>query len=297
MELKKLYDRLKEAYQDRNLNKITGKIIELYKNKDFSQIREITNRISKFVLIDEEKDAKCFSRLIMLYHPDRGESIRNSLDDLFERGDVHGLNQYSHILYLDYLKQIVVAVPIDTDIDYSPEYRWDDIEESRFSVIDPNADESDTYTQSIEFEKTFYNAVKLRMYGDLEMDFPTYYLEDFEEIELSSCDIEFLDGIEYCKHVVIMDLSDNSITDITDLCNLRRIEELYLSDNQLEIIDSISNLQNLKSLDLSANSIEDISPLFNLEKLEFVNIIGNDVPLAQIDELRNKGVMVMHDSI
>lgn len=297
MELKKLYDRLREAYQDQNLNKITGKIIELYKNKDFSQIREITNRISKYVLIDEEKDAKCFSRLIMLYHPDRGETIRKSLDDLFERGDMHGLNQYTHILCLDYLEQVVVTVPIDTDIDYSPEYRWDDIEESRFSVIDPNADESDTYTQSIEFEKTFYNAVKLRMYGDLEMDFPTYYLEDFEEIELSSCDIEFLDGIEYCKHVVVMDLSDNSITDITDLCDLRRIEELYLSDNQLEIIDSISNLQNLKSVDLSANCIEDISSLLNLEKLEFVNIIGNDIPLAQIDELRNKGIMVMHDSI
>jgi hypothetical protein len=294
VEIKEFYDNLKEAYLDQNLNKITGKLIELYQNRDFDKIREIANRISKYIKIDEEKDARCFSKLIMLYHPDKAEAVRKSLDLCYINRDWDGLNQHAHIFCLDYIEHIKITCTVDADIDYSPEYRWDDFEESCFSVFDPNGGGIDTYNYYEDAEKSFYNAVKIRIYGDLEINFPTYYLEDFEDIELSSCEIEFLDGVEYCIHAVIIDLSDNSITDINGLWNLQRIEELYLSDNQLEIIDAISNLKNLRVLDLSSNRIDDISPLFHLEKLEFVNIIGNDIPQLQINELKSKGVVVMY---
>ncbi len=297
MGLDELYLRLKEAYADLNLNKITSKIIDLQQNKNYGQIREIVNRISGYVVIDEEKDAKCFVRLIMLYHPDKGESIRKKLDECFAKKDLDGLNALAHILYIGNLDNIPVAT-IDSDIDYSPEYGWDDYDQGNFSVVDPYSDEEkdEDYLEGQEFERTFFNAVKLRIYGDIEQDFPTYYLEDFEDIELSSSAIEFLDGVEFCKHVVVMDLSDNAISDISDLWNLGRIEELYLSDNQLEIIDPLSNLLKLRVLDLSNNEICDISPLLRLEDLEFVNLIGNKVPLSQLNSLRQRGVMVMHES-
>lgn len=297
VEINELYHKLKEAYCDQNLNKITSKLIELYQNRNFDKIREIANHISEYIKIDEDKDAKCFSKLIMLYHPDKAEVIRKELDIFFTNNNLKGLKQFEHILFLGHLEHISVVHTIDAGIDYKPEYRWDDFEESSFSVIDPNAEESENYIYHEDAERSFYNAVKLRIYGDLEVNFPNYYLEDFEDIELSSSNIEILDGVEYCKHAVIMDLSDNSISDITCLWNLQRIEELYLSDNQIENIDAIGNLKNLKIVDLSSNQIDDISILFHLEHLEFVNMIGNNVPQTQINNLKNKGVVVMSESI
>ena len=79
MDIKELYNDLTKAFSNENLNLITGKLIMLYKNKNYSRIRKIANKISKFVTIDEEKDAKCFSKLIMLYHPDKGEQFRSEI--------------------------------------------------------------------------------------------------------------------------------------------------------------------------------------------------------------------------
>lgn len=74
-----LYHKLIHAYSTDNLNKIARKLIVLYKNKNFGQLREIANRISDYIVIPEGKNSKCFSRLMMLYHPDKGEQIQESL--------------------------------------------------------------------------------------------------------------------------------------------------------------------------------------------------------------------------
>ncbi|HEY3390534.1 MAG TPA: leucine-rich repeat domain-containing protein, partial [Prolixibacteraceae bacterium] len=103
------------------------------------------------------------------------------------------------------------------------------------------------------------------------------------------------DGIEYCLNAVTVDLSANSITDISPLFGLTAIEELNLSDNKIGYIDALSNLLKLKTIDLSNNQIDDISPLFDLPKLESCDISGNKVPSTQIQELEELGVSVNHD--
>ena len=78
------------------------------------------------------------------------------------------------------------------------------------------------------------------------MDFPPYYLEDLEDIELSQSGITDLDGVQYCIHTFTMDLSDNTIRDITLLWDLPLLEELNLSYTEIEDIDVLSNLRNLR---------------------------------------------------
>ncbi|MCF8298366.1 MAG: leucine-rich repeat domain-containing protein, partial [Saprospiraceae bacterium] len=259
MEQKELYNKLIEAYSDRNLNRITGKLIELYKNKNYRKIREITNKISKFVDIDEENDAKCFSKLVVLYHPDKGESIRKAIEQHFTENDLENLTRYSHIHLLDNFDLIPIST-IDINVDYNPEYRWEENNRKCDYTFDPSEEEHEEYLESEEYEKSFYNAFKLRIYGDLNIDFPTHYLEDFEEFEMSFNGIETLDGVEYCKHVVSFDLSNNEIVDISELWELNKLEELFLANNQIGIIDTLSNLTNLRVVDLSGNQIDDISP-------------------------------------
>jgi len=291
MVIKKLYHDLVKAYSNENLNLITGKLIMLYKNKNYHNIREIANRISEFVSIDEEKDARCFSRLVMLYHPDRGEHFRREIKNLYEQSDYAKLRKHSHILLMDDIDNIIVT-KVDEDIDYHPEYAWDMNTDEGFGFEDAGEENEDAYEPGVDFEKSFYNLVKMREYGSVNIEFPFYYLEDFEEFEMAYSGLETLDGVEHCIHAKILDVSNNSISDIENLWNLKSLEELYLTNNQIGYIDTLSNLVNLKVVDLSGNQIDDISPLLELENLEYVNLIGNPVPKSQIDLLEAKGIIV-----
>ncbi len=296
MGAKDLYIKLKEAYSDENLNEITGKLIELYKAKNFCQIRTIANRISNHIPINEESDTKCFSKLIMLYHPDKAEIYRKAIDKIHKEGESEELESFSHILLLD--KIDISESIVCEDFEFEPEYEWDpsqggfnyvfDSEEQYREQFDSNTMEDGDY------EKNFFNAVKIRVYGNLNREFPPYYLQDFDDLEFAECGIEYLDGIEHCKHVITLDLSRNILTDISELWTLLGLQELYLSNNHIGYIDALSNLLNLRILDLSGNEINDITPLLNLEHLEYVNLFGNKIPDKQIEELKKKDVLVIY---
>ncbi len=293
--MEKLFNELLEAWSDENLNRITSKLIDLYKNRNYSEIRSIANRISKYVVIDEEKDAKCFSRLIMLYHPDRGEYYRNSIRNSFFTGSGEDLEQYSHILIAGEIENINVEhVDLDDDIDYNPEYIWDEVYEDEYGFHYAERHTGDEEEEPEEVEKSFYNAVKLREYGHLEVYFPDWYLRDLEEYEMEYSGITSLFGVEYLRHVIILDLSNNEISDINDLWSLTRIEELYLANNEIGYIDIISNLQKLRVLDLSGNQIDDISPLFELKHLEYLNLLDNNIPKHQIEIMEKRDILLMY---
>lgn len=297
MEKKELYNKLKEAYSDKNLNQITAKLIELYKSKNYCQIRTISNRIAKYVPATEESDNKRFSRLIMLYHPDKGEIYRKAIDNAFKEGKREELESYTHILKIENAELADTLTSID--IDFDPEYEWDPVQaEGGFNYVFDSEDEysaqfDNESVEEGEYEKNFFNAVKIRIYGNLRQEFPSYYLEDFDDMEFADCAIEHLDGIEYCAHAITFDLSRNHITDISLLWELTKLQELYLSNNHIGYIDALSNLLYLRMVDLSNNEINDITPLLSLEHLEYVNLIGNNIPAKQVEQLRSKDILVM----
>jgi Leucine-rich repeat (LRR) protein len=297
MNIEELHSQLIEAYSTQNLNKIALTLINLYKDKQFGTLNKIAEIVEETVEIEIAPDGKGFSKFIMLYHPDRGDFHRKTINELAANKDFDGLLGYSHILKLLHIDEIASTIESFEDIDYSPVYEWD-IKPQEYSVV-KDTEEEPLKAENIKVHKacTFYEAVKIRHYGRLDIEFPTYYLEDIDEIELSQSDIDNLEGAEYCIHVVTLDLSDNSITDISNLWGLKRLEEINLSDNQLSIIDTLSNLQNLKSVHLANNHISDISPLFELENLEFVDLSGNPVPPSQIKELEGLGIEIEKDRI
>ena len=278
--MEELYHRLQQAYSEKNLNRITGKLIALYKAKDFGGIRFLANKVCEFVPIEEDNDARCFSKLIMLYHPDKGAAARSMIDKLYSNGYDGELKAYSHIFIMD---ESIPEPQVDEDIGYEPEYVWD---HPSSGYHYPDSDENDG---GIEYDGTFYSAVKLRVYGNLSMEFPAYYLEDLDEIEMADSQIEILDGVEFCKHAVSLDLSGNLINDVAGLWHLDRLEELFLADNQIGYIDALSNLLKLRYIDLSGNEIDDITPIMGLANLEFVNLIGNSIFEKIKPELGNLG--------
>lgn len=290
-----LYINLRNAYSDENLNTLSARIIEFYKTRQYSRIRDLVKILSEYVNLEDEKMSKAFSKIIMLYHPDKGSFYRSEIENLYLKKDFTSLSQFSHILLVQNLEELPVTIDED-DIDYHPQYVWD-MEDQEEEFTENEFDNEDNYGREGGFDDeqhNFYNALKRKIYGGLKVDLPSYYLEDLEEMDMAEYEIESLDGIEFCRQLVNIDLSRNQISDISNLWTLQLLEEVYLADNNIGYIDALCNLNNLRVVDLSNNMIDDISPLFDLDKLEYVNIIGNKIPITQIEQLKAMNVMVVY---
>lgn len=293
MTIKELHQDLIEAYNVSNLNTISLTLIKLFKNQQYTVLQKISELISDFVNIHIADDGKGFSKFMMLYHPDRAGYHVTEINRLREQNNFDGLLGYAHILRLERIEEIASNINSYEDIDYKPVYEWDFNTEG-FTIINVNEPSehirSKTHTKLVGY--TFYDAIKLREYGDMDIEYLPSFLEEIEEFELSSSDLNDLDGVQFCRHARTIDVSDNRITDLTPLIGLNDLEELNLSDNQVGIIDELSYLKGLKSLVLSNNYIEDISPLFELENLEYVELSGNKIDIEQINKLTEIGVTV-----
>ena len=291
MTITDLQKKLEEAYSIGNLNNISLTLINVYKNEQFSILQKIVEIISDFVDIEISSEGKGFSKLIKLYHPDRSGYYLNEIRNLVDENDFDRLLNYSHILKLERIEEISNSLNSYEDIDYTPVYDWD-METDGFTIIHDNEkNQSKTNSKKIR-EYDFYDAVKMRHYGHTDIEFPSYYLEDIDEFELSSSNINDLDGVQFCIHAKIVDLSDNKIVDLSPLNGLARLEELNLADNLICDIDALGYLTNLKSINLSNNRIEDISPLFELEKLEYMDLNGNPILSEQIKMLSDLDINV-----
>jgi Leucine-rich repeat (LRR) protein len=293
MTIAELNQKLIEAYSVSNLNNISLTLINLFKDQKYAVLQKISEIISDYVNIKVTDEGGGFSKFMMLYHPDRAGYHINEINRLTEQNNFDALLEYSHILKLERIEEITASLHSYEDIDYSPVCDWD-IETDGFSIVDDSQSAEyvkiKTHTKLIGY--SFYDAIKIREYGDTEIEYPSFYLEDIEEFELSSSDINDLDGVQYCFNAKTIDVSNNRITDLTPLAELKNLEELNLSDNQIGYIDALSNLESLRSVQLSNNYIEDISPLYELEKLEYVDLSGNKVDIEQINKLTGSGITV-----
>jgi Leucine-rich repeat (LRR) protein len=295
MKINDLHLELCKAYSIDNLNKISLTLLNLHKSRQYSVLQKIAEIISDFVIIRITDEGKGFSKFMMLYHPDRAQFHLREINRLTLQNNFDGLMEYSHILRLERIEEIAVSLNTLEDIDYAPVYDWD-FETEGFSIVN-DSDTSEfvrvkTKTSTKRIGYNFYDAIKIREYGDTESEFPSYYLENTDEFELSSSDINDLDGVQFCIHAKSIDLSDNRIADLSPLSALVNLEELNLSDNEISFIDDLAYLAGLKSVNLANNLIEDVDPLFELEHLGYVDLTGNKIDPGQIIKLIGSGITV-----
>jgi len=294
VEIKDLYSSLKKAYTADNLGRISGRIIDMFRDHKFDALRTVQKVVNEYTPCEEEKINKVFARLIMIYHPDRLSQSLNQLEQAYQQGDFEELYTMSHILNVQNLEPEQVTVSsIITDEDLAEEFGWDDDADGFSYFMD-----QDSYVEEEEDDldytnRSFLTALKRRVYGNLNVDFPMYLLEDLEEIEMADYEIEFLDGIEACRYVRVVDLSNNNLTDLSDMRDLHQVERLYVANNHIGLIDPLSNLTVLQVLDISFNDVDDLSPLFELSHLSYLNVMGNRIPAWQLEKLQLKGVTII----
>lgn len=290
-----LYFELKNTYTEENLNKITRKIINSYRNEEFDYFNNMILKLGEFLKLDDFKINKVFYRLVMLYHPDKLKYYQNEIENYYHNGKEIELNQFSHIfIALKNLNYIPNRKTIDTiqnsvrPEDYGYEVDINDFD----NIVDSNGFEQEFFSEGLNFD--FLSALKAREFGNLDFDIQSYHLESLVgDLNFTNCKIDDLTGIENCINISSVDFSNNEIVDITNLGFLTLLEEIYLSKNEIYSVDGLSNLHKLRILDLSFNNIDDISPLYELPNLRYLNVIGNHISLDQIEQASKKGRIIV----
>jgi len=294
MEIGVLYENLKKAYTPENLGQVSGRIIGMFRDKKYDALRAIQKVVHDYTPCEEEKINRVFSRLIMLYHPDRIHHNLERLELAYREGDFETLYSMSHILTVQNLDPgHVVLSSVLTEEDLAEEFGWDEGADGYSYFMADEEDETLDYEDAGMEQRSFLSVLKRRVYGNLNVDFPMYMLEDLEEIEMADYELEDLDGISACRYARAVDLSNNNLTDIDELGELHQVERLYLSNNQIGLIDALSNLSVLQVLDISYNDVDDLSPLFELNHLSYLNVMGNRIPNWQLEALQLKGITLV----
>ena len=294
MEIGALYLQLKDAYTAENLGLVSGRIIEMFRDRKHDALRAMQKIVNEYTPCKEEKINKIFSRLIMLYHPDRLSQNLAQLEKAYNGDDFESLYSMSHILTVQNLEPEHVALSsVLTEEDLAEEFGWDESADGySYFMTEEDLEMEEAEDNGLE-RRSFLSVLKRRVYGNLNVDFPMYLLEDLEEIEMADYELEDLDGISACHYARAVDLSNNNLTDISELGELRQVERLYLANNQVGLIDALYNLSVLQVLDISFNDVDDISPLFELNYLSYLNVMGNRIPAWQLEKLQLQGITIV----
>lgn len=121
-------------------------------------------------------------------------------------------------------------------------------------------------------------------------DITVYDMESMDELVAADRSIVSLSGIEHARHLQVLGLSGNRISDLTPLVDLPELAVLRLDNNQVSDVRPLSGLTTLQSLALDRNQISDLTPLKGLVYLTSLTLWDNRVadvtPLAEMSDLR-----------
>ncbi|MCI5149401.1 MAG: GTP-binding protein, partial [Candidatus Electrothrix sp. MAN1_4] len=91
---------------------------------------------------------------------------------------------------------------------------------------------------------------------------------------LNNTDCAFLKEL---PKLLLLNLSNNEISDLSFLNGLSQLQELYLSHNQIKDLSFLKDLKQLRDINLSRNHIEDISAFRELISLRELNLTFNRI--------------------
>lgn len=120
--------------------------------------------------------------------------------------------------------------------------------------------------------------------------------------------IQNLEGLQHCAAVMLIDLSQNEISDLAPLAALKRLQSitlagnkisdikpleeltatqlLDLADNQVTQLDALQKMSNLRTLWLANNKVQSLAPIGGLAKIWSLDVAGNGLsdigPVGQL---------------
>ncbi|EDV27928.1 uncharacterized protein TRIADDRAFT_52967 [Trichoplax adhaerens] len=95
-----------------------------------------------------------------------------------------------------------------------------------------------------------------------------------------------------CPNLSSLDMSNNCIHDLTNICCLKALTELRLANNQIEHLPDSLACKSLSELDLSGNSLTDVGSLNGLHVLNRINV---QFPALEILDIQRNQISFIED--
>ncbi len=115
-------------------------------------------------------------------------------------------------------------------------------------------------------------------------------LPKLESLTLSGCGLSTTAGLESAAGLRYLDLSSNTIRNITALSAMHSLQEAYLQNNAMTDLSSLSALTALTRLNLSGNTLTSLAPLGSVSALTWLdaskNQLANISTLGSLAELK-----------
>ncbi|WP_372369805.1 leucine-rich repeat domain-containing protein [Candidatus Uabimicrobium sp. HlEnr_7] len=136
-----------------------------------------------------------------------------------------------------------------------------------------------------EIEKTtikggYIQCLRLSNLMTSDREFNFLQTDNAKELHLDACEINKIPpSLSQMKNVMVLDLSQNEMTNITEITKLVNLKELHLNNNHIrEIPTSITKLQKLTTLILDNNNIKDVpAELGQLQNLTQLSLLNNNI--------------------
>jgi Leucine-rich repeat (LRR) protein len=109
--------------------------------------------------------------------------------------------------------------------------------------------------------------------------------DDTFSIGLSNNNLTDISPLSELKDLVSVNIMNNEITSLSPLSELTELVAINAAGNQITDISALSGLENLMELHLQNNNISDITVLMSMTSLTYVNLYGNNLTAAQINAL------------
>ena len=143
---------------------------------------------------------------------------------------------------------------------------------------------------SLQIRNTAISADELKLIGSLPK---------LQHLTLSGCGLTTASGLESATAITHLDLSQNTIRDLTPLQNMTNLQELYLQNNAVNDLTALSSLNAITKLDVTFNLLDTLNPIFNCTAMTSLSAGNNALTsLAGIEKLAALEVLnVAHNSL
>ena len=130
---------------------------------------------------------------------------------------------------------------------------------------------------SLQIRNTAISTDELKLIGSLPK---------LERLTLSNCSLSTAAGLETATGITYLDLSHNTIRDLSPLKNMVNLQDVYMQNNALNDLTVLGTMKSLKQLDVSFNLLSSLNPIYNCTSLLSLNASNNTITnLVGIEKL------------
>ncbi|OUM67134.1 hypothetical protein PIROE2DRAFT_5516 [Piromyces sp. E2] len=196
--------------------------------------------------------------------------------------------------------EVLEIIEVESELDYNHQIeKSDNYDEQMYSVFNENYNNKNNKNKKMKAKKEFmenqYIILKIlekqyKKKSSINLINDTEFLNNIKYINLSNAELPH----SYLPNLEAINISNNNITSIKFIENIKNLEYLKMDDNLVDKLKFNKKL-NLKHLSCSTNNINNTSDLKYFQNLRFLNMSNNPIKnIKNINSIENLNFLLLN---